>query len=92
MSVFVDSETLTISTVALGLTAAKVARSDFAGVFLYCEGSVRYWTSGKVPTSTEGIPLDDGKERTLSIAEATYFKAIRSGGTDAKLHVQYLKS
>lgn len=92
MSIFVDSETLTISTTALGFHVEKVSGKGFAGAFIYCEGSVRYWTSGKIPTATEGIPLDDGKERTLSIAEATFFRAIRSSGTDAKLHVQYLKA
>ena len=92
MSIFTDSETLTISTVALGFPDGKVKNKGFAGAFVYCEGSVRYWTSGKVPTSTEGIPLDDGKERTLSLAEATFFLAIRSGAADAKLHVQYLRA
>lgn len=91
MIVDLDSETITVSTTVVSLTASKLSAKGVSGASLYCEGSLRFWSSGISPTATQGIPMDDGKQITLSLAQATYFKAIRSGGSDAKLHVQYLR-
>ena len=86
----VDSETLTIGVAALGLTAAKTADITVDQVTIYAEGDIRFWTSGKAPTATDGIPLLANSERTFSRGEAAQFKAIRMGGVDVKIHVQYL--
>lgn len=87
----IDSETLTIGAAASGLTAAKVADTTVDAVTIYAEGDVRFWTSGKTPTSTDGIPFMANNERTFSRGEAAQFKAIRLGGSDVRIHVQYLR-
>lgn len=95
MNLVYDSETLTVSDTAIGLTTTKVSlptdARDFSKTFvtIYAEGSIRFWTSGKIPSTTDGIPMFDGTERTFSIYEANKFKAIRNGMNDAKIHVQY---
>jgi hypothetical protein len=88
MNRVLDSETLTVSTTVVCLTASKLLK-EVTSVTLYCEGTIRFWTSGKAPTSTDGIPMYDGTERELPLAEARDFKAIRKGDEDATLHIQY---
>ena len=84
----VDSEKITVSVTAVGLTAVKLT-SDISSVSVHAEGDIRYWTSRKNPTSTDGIPLYDGTERVFSLSDASGFKAIRKGASDAAIHVQY---
>lgn len=91
MNLVLDSETLPVSATAIGLTAAKFTKT-VTHVTIYCEGSIRYWSSGKAPTSSDGVPMYDGTERTFSVGEAMHFKAIRKTEEDAKIHVQYLHS
>lgn len=91
MKIAEDSETLTVSTTAVRLTAAKFT-SDITSVEVYVEGQIRFWTSGKAPTSTDGIPMYDGTLLTLSVNEANRFKSIRLGSSDAKIHAQYFRS
>ena len=86
-----DSETLTVSTTAIPLTANKLA-GNIDTVDIFVEGAIRFWTSGKAPTSTDGIPLFNGSSITLPANEAQAFRAIRNGGSDAKIHVQYFRS
>lgn len=86
----VGSETLTISTTAVALTPANYA-SPVTKVFLYVEGAIRYWRSGKLPTSTQGILTTSGTTISLDIAEATGLRMIRQGGADVPVHVEYIK-
>jgi hypothetical protein len=86
----VDSEALAVSDAPVGLTSSKFTKG-VTSVAIYAEGSVRYWTSGKNPTATDGKPLGDGQEITLPLGQAMYFKAIRNGQDNAMLHVEYLR-
>lgn len=84
----VDVETITVSTSAVGLTAAKLT-SKVDQVTIHVEGVIRYWTSGKAPTSTQGIPTVDKDKLTLQRTEAQNLKMIRGGGADVAVQVQY---
>lgn len=84
-----DAEKITVSTSAVGLTADKLT-AKVNKVFIHFEGTVRYWTSGKAPTSTDGIPTVSTDQLTLERTEAQNLKMIRVGGADVAVHVQYL--
>jgi hypothetical protein len=84
-----DSETLTIGVAASGLTAAKI-ETDVVRVTVASEVNIRFWTSAKNPTATDGIPLYEGTYLQLSRQEALSFRAIRNGGVDVRIHVQYM--
>jgi hypothetical protein len=84
-----DSETLTVGVAASGLTTAKI-ETDIVRVTVSSEGNIRYWTSSKAPTATDGIPLYEGTYLQLSRQEALGFRAIRNGAVDVRIHVQYV--
>lgn len=84
-----DAEKITVSTTAIGLTAAKLT-AQVNKVFIHFEGTARYWTSGKAPTATDGIPTVSTNQLTLGRTEAQNLKMIRVGGADVAVHVQYL--
>ena len=90
MLVTLSSETLTVSNAAAGviLTAAKLVGAK--KVTLQTQDPIRYWTSGKAPTTTEGIATIAGETIELELAQATALKMIRVGGADVKVHVEYL--
>jgi len=88
MIVCVKSETIAVTSEAITLGAVG---KDVTSVKVYAEGSIRFWTSGKVPNGTDGIPMYDGTEREFSVYEASKFKAIRRGNTDAAIHVQHYR-
>lgn len=93
-----DYEELTISTAALGLTAAKINPGGTfpdkrKGVIIVVTAQpINFRIDGTDPTSTVGIPAAAGDiiklfgEQTLK-----QFKAIRSGASDATLRVTYFK-
>lgn len=83
-----DVETITVSTTAIGLTTAKLT-SQVERVTLHFEGTTRYWTSGKAPTASQGIPTIDTTTLTLERTEAQNLKMIRVGGADIAVQVQY---
>ena len=88
----VKSETITVSTTAIGLTATYLDRATGVNkVLMYVESNpIRYWRSGLAPTSTTGFPAFDGNILEFDIGEAANLKMIRSGGADAKVHVEYI--
>lgn len=87
-------ESLTVSSTAIGATASVYSPSGATGAeraFLSCENApIRYCYDGTTPTATVGHLLAPGElliiEQPLNIAQ---FRAIRSGGTDARLQVTY---
>ncbi len=87
---YVEFESVTVSTAAIGLTAAKYESATNA--FITVEtASVRYATTwNTVPTSSVGHQLDAGDTLTLESAdEIADFRVIRMGGADATLRVSY---
>jgi hypothetical protein len=88
MLVTLASETLTVGAAASGLTAANLVGAK--KVTLQTQDPIRYWTSGKAPTTTEGIATIAGETIELELAQATALKMIRVGGADVKVHVEYL--
>lgn len=100
-----DSETVTVSTVAVTFTASKLnptpnptaLRADLATFTIECASAspcpIRILTTGTAPTSSVGLgPYDAGVTISVyGIDNTTNFKAIRSGSNDAKIQVQYLK-
>jgi hypothetical protein len=88
MLVTLASETLTVGATASGLTVANLVGAK--KVTLQTQDPIRYWTSGKAPTTTEGIATIAGETIELELAQATALKMIRVGGADVKVHVEYL--
>lgn len=86
-------ETLTVSTTAVGLTAATynpgVNRGAIAALVTFAAADCRATFDGTVPTSTVGHLFSAGSSLTLYGDGIRKFRAIRSGGTDAVLSVTY---
>lgn len=86
------SETITVSTTAIGLTSLATAKTNGANtVVIQTDAAIRYWTSGKVPTSTQGFQTTAAGSVTFGLNEASNLKMIRLGGSDVAVQVQYLK-
>lgn len=85
----VKSETLTVSTTAVGLTGTYLV-APVNKVFVHFEGTARYWRSTLAPTSTNGIPVEDKTQKEFDISEAVGLRMIRTGGADIKVHVEYI--
>ena len=86
-------ETVTVSTSAVGLTAATYnpaglpsAQTDLV---TFAAGDVRGCFDGSVPTSSVGHLFSAGTSLTLFGDGIRKFKAIRSGGSDGVLSVTY---
>lgn len=87
-------EAITVSTVAIGPTAATVNPTNAPGAkALFCtveSQPIRYRFDGTAPTSSVGHPALAGATIVLVGANSiTHLKAIRSGGTDATLSCTY---
>ena len=84
----VGFEALTVSSTAVGLTAATYGGSNFAHIYVDV-ADVRMVLTG-TPTASNGIPLAVGDEVYLDSAdEIVRVRFIRDGGTDATLQVNY---
>ena len=82
-------ESITVSTTALGLTAALKEDADLALVTVESQ-AVRYRLDGLAPTATVGHNLDVGAVLELEGHwEIDQFQAIRRDGVDATLRVSY---
>jgi hypothetical protein len=86
-----DHETLEVSALAVGLTAAKAGVAALAEIV--CEAaSIRYWKdsgiTGNNPTSVQGILVGAGERFYLAGPELQGVRAIRVS-TDATLQVTY---
>ena len=90
-----DTDVITVGDNSVGLTASKYNSTlGFAkGAIIKVEGaSVRHWTDGNDPSSTEGILDDDGAVVPVEGPnDVRQIRFVRTGGTDAKLHVEYLR-
>ena len=95
-----DKESLTVSTVAVGFTAAKISINQVGGfhkravrAFVTVETNpVRFWYDGSTPTSTVGHHLNSGDSVTIDgEGNVTNFKVIRSSeaAADATLMITY---
>jgi len=94
-------ESITVSTVAIGLTAATITATAAAAAYVTLEtGASLRWQTFGTPTATTGHLVDppSGGNATASTgawfcgrATLLGFRAIRSGGTDAVLRVSYFR-
>lgn len=89
-----DYEEITVSTAAVGLTAAKVRANPpmKAAEILVTGAGIAYRKDGTDPTSTVGVTVS--ANGTISLEhpnDMSRFKAIRTGGSDALLRVEYLR-
>jgi hypothetical protein len=86
---FFAEEALTVSTTAVGFTAATYGGADFAHVYVDT-ADIRVFFGGGTPTASAGIPASAGDEIILeSKDEVSRFRAIREGGTDAVLRANF---
>ena len=93
---FVDEDTLTVSSTSVGLsgvfTAAQVAESDFALVYVH-SADIYYRLSGAAATATTAShkKAQDSEFTLVGRYQIENFRAIRAGGTDAALKVTLFK-
>ena len=87
-------EVITIPASSTGLTLTNVLTTPQPSkVEIFVESAqVRVRVDGTAPTSTVGEVLNPFDRYTLYGPEQAYnFRAIRTGGTSANLHVRYLR-
>lgn len=85
-----DHEVITVSAVAIGLTAGKLAPAEAA--LISCTGAgVRYWLDGATPTASEGHALAAGE--TILVHGQNNLRGLRfiRETADATLAVTYLR-
>lgn len=82
-------ETLTVSTVSVGLTAATFDQQEFALITVET-AAVRFRLDGTAPTSTVGHVLSPGDTLELTSGEQlSMIRFIRRDGVDATLSCSY---
>ena len=80
-------ESVTVSTVAIGITATLTDNQENIAL-VTCEGAtVRFRLDGTAPTASVGHILEPGDALKLEGSELLNFLAIRKDGTDATLRV-----
>lgn len=85
---FFAYEDLTVSTVAVGGTAATYLSANYA--FISCESAVVRFAVSAVPTATSGIQLFPGDTLVLENAdEVAKIKFISRDGASATLRINY---
>ena len=84
-------EAITVSTSTIGFTAALYTQADSADCIVENNGiRYRFDQMGPAPTATVGNPAGADKTFTVTGREnLAQFLAIRSGGANAILHVNY---
>lgn len=88
MPVYTAHESITVSSTAIGGTAATIANKHHA-VITVETAQIRYTVDGTTPTATVGHIADDGNVIKLESAdEVQKFRAIRTGA-DATLKASY---
>lgn len=88
----VDFEAITVSTTAIGLTAAK-SQAAVAAEITVENGPVRFRTDGTAATATVGHLLSDGDVLYLdNISDMTSLSMIRDGATDGDISVSYFSN
>lgn len=90
-NVLVEQETLAVSTTAVGLTIPATKTVSFVRIKV-STAAIRWRADGTAPTASVGWPeaVDSIFELTDG-AEIANFKAIRSGGSDGEINVQYFR-
>jgi len=85
-------EAITVSTAAIGFTAALIRERSVVGAFITLEtGQIRFRMDGIDPSSTTGHLLEIGQSLTLkSKAAVEKIKFIKTGDTSGALKVTYL--
>lgn len=86
-----DYEEISVGASAVPLDATKAGNAFRAVIKTDGGGTLRYRIDGVAPTLTVGYPLYDGEQVELSHDDAMLFQAIRVGGTNAVMHVIYLR-
>jgi len=81
-------EQVTVSTTAIGLTVPAKARMAIAVVE---DQPLRYRDDGTDPTAAVGTLIKADNSFSICGSAMGVFKAIRDGGTDAVLSVNYYK-
>lgn len=83
-------EALTVSTTALGPTAATVTPRVRSALFYIKGAAVRWRADGTAPTATAGAPIEDGGNLPL-VGEGTIrnIQFIRRDGVNATVHCVY---
>lgn len=87
-----DFEEITVTSVAIGLTASKLTTSPKPKeVFIFCEtAQCRYRYDSGTPTSSSGIPLNPFDSlRVKGVTNLANLLFIRTGSTSSKLTVVY---
>lgn len=93
MPAFATGEVVTVSSVAVALTAATYLHATYAFIEVQAN-TIRWRADGTAPTSTVGFKAIDGTLIELkSYNEIANFRAISDGGAsgDATLQVHYRK-
>jgi len=94
-------EELTVSTVAVSLTALTIQSATTVAAFVTLTGGSISYTFTGVPTATVGHLFDPPSGGNAGSTSGYWvcgkalllgFRAIRQGGTDAKLHVTYFSN
>lgn len=84
-----DFESITVSTTALGLTAANLAKGVAAEITVE-NGSIRFRTDGTAPTASVGHLLNDGDVLYLdNPSDLSALRMIRDAATDGDISVSY---
>lgn len=82
-------EALSVSTAAVGFTAATVGNRAHAHVLVE-DAAVRYRTDGTDPTASVGTPLEVGDQLKLNNArDIANIRFIRRDGVDATLNSHF---
>ena len=94
----VSEEKITVSTVAIGFTSAKIlpTSGDYINVpcrevFVTCEDAdIRFWLSGTSPTASLGHLLRAGESLTIKHqSDISNFLAIKDDAVDANIFATY---
>ncbi len=84
----IDFESLTISTVAVSITAGNIDQHHDDALITVETAAVRFRIDGTAPTATVGHVLEAGDVLELrGMGEIGKFQAIRRDGSDATLRV-----
>ena len=83
-------EQLTVSTSAIGLTAAKFKGAQVAVISLAATNGISFREDGTAPTASVGMLVAGGTNGIICGGAAiAHIQFIRSGGTDAVMSVTY---
>jgi hypothetical protein len=82
-------ETITVADTAIGFPALSIKHGSFEAKEVFCvldTAQIRFWYSGATPTTTVGMPLEDGQTLILNDHnDIVKFLAVRTTGTSGTL-------